>query len=266
MKRGLSRCALAISLLLTAILGIGCVNQTALIFPAQRLNRDLPLGGDAYGREIAIRTADGQILSGLYQDAAGSREIILYFHGNAGSLRNWREEIPRLSFLKKNIAILDYRGYGKSSGSVTEAGLYRDAEAFYGWAKENGYHDSDIILYGRSIGTGIASRLLRAHPVKMVVLETPYSSFRSYIYREYWFMLPWFYLDYGFDNCANVKGYRGKILLLHGTEDRLIPHKYARDLSRCNPEAVTLLSIPGGGHNDLSFYPEKRQALAAFLQ
>jgi uncharacterized protein len=240
--------------------------QNGLIFPAEKLPPDHVFSPNKGGREIRILTEDGVSLSAIRYANFKSDRIILFFHGNAGSLDSWRFVYNDLEYLKTDMIILDYRGYGKSGGTISEKGLYLDAKALYAHARGLGYGDSDIVIYGRSIGTGIAVDVAQGKDLAGLILESPYSSLRKMIYREFWFMLPYFYLAYTFDNCRKMASVTARLLVIHGTRDESIPFEYGKELFECYPGPKRFVPIEGGGHNDLDSFPEKREALEAFMR
>jgi uncharacterized protein len=243
----------------------GCGLQTRLIFPAESIEREYAFALPPGATEVGITTEDSVRLSAIHFARFGSEKIILYFHGNAENLKSWQYGNRLFDTLQIDYLVFDYRGYGKSGGAITEAGLYRDGEAVYAYARSLGYADSNIIVYGRSIGTGIAVATARKKPVRALILQSPYSSLRDMIYREYWFMLPRFYLAYSLNSCEKMREVFAPTFILHGTDDRVIPHKYGEALYRCAQEPKTFVSIPRGGHNDLARFAEFALALRAAL-
>jgi uncharacterized protein len=243
----------------------GCGLQTRLIFPAESIEREYAFALPPGATEVGITTEDSVRLSAIHFARFGSEKIILYFHGNAENLKSWQYGNRLFDTLQIDYLVFDYRGYGKSGGAITEAGLYRDGEAVYAYARSLGYADSNIIVYGRSIGTGIAVATARKKPVRALILQSPYSSLRDMIYREYWFMLPRFYLAYSLNSCEKMREVFAPTFILHGTDDRVIPHKYGEALYRCAQEPKTFVSIPRGGHNDLARFGEFALGLKAAL-
>jgi uncharacterized protein len=243
----------------------GCGLQTRLIFPAKKIDPGHALTLPAGASEVAITTADSVRLSAIHFARYGSEKIVLYFHGNAENLKSWQYGHPIYNAMKTDALVFDYRGYGKSGGAITEAGLYRDGEAVYAFARNLGYADTNIILHGRSIGTGIAVETARGKKMHALILESPYANLRDMIYREYWFMFPRLYLAYSLNSCEKMGEIHAPVFILHGTEDGVIPHRYGQELFNCAQEPKTLISIPGGGHNDLARFAEYAQGLKAAL-
>lgn len=244
---------------------VGCAFQTRMIFPAEKLPAGENFVRIRGGEEIIIKADDGVALSAVRTSNFKNGKVILYFHGNAGSLASWQYVYNDLEYLGMDMLILDYRGYGKSGGVITEKGLLLDAKAAYDHARSLGYADTGIYIYGRSVGTGIAAHLAQGKPVAGLILESPYTSLRGMINREFWFMLPFLYLSYTLDIAGKLGNITTPILILHGTQDDVIAFKYGKSLAESPAGRKTFVPIEGGGHNDLDRFPAKRKALTAFL-
>ena len=213
--------------------------------------------------EVFIKTKDGEDINALFFPG-GKQDIILYFHGNAGDLSGWQFVSEDFTAIGYNFFIVDYRGYGKSSGSITEAGLYEDAEASYQFLiRQKGFSPENIIIYGRSIGTGVAVELAKRHPTKGLILETPYSSLEKLANQKFPFLFPSLILKYRFDNIGKINLVKSPILFLHGSDDALIPVSHTEKL--CNEFAgqKRKIVIKGGTHNDLNGFSEYHQAIVS---
>jgi pimeloyl-ACP methyl ester carboxylesterase len=173
---------LRILLIIAVIICVaGCAFQRALIFPAERLAADHVFPFAMPGEETRIRTDDGVELNALVYRRFASKRIILFFHGNAGSLDSWGTIFRDYQYLKTDMIVFDYRGYGKSGGTISEKGLYLDGQAVYEYARGLGYAETDIIIYGRSVGTGIATDAAQGKRVAGLILESPFHSLRGLI-------------------------------------------------------------------------------------
>lgn len=195
-------------------------------------------------------------------DAAGT---ILYFHGNAGSLRGWGPggaELARQSGF--NVWMLDYPGYGKSQGGLaSEAGLYQAAADFYAAAKQH-EREERIVVFGQSIGTGFAIHLAATQNPGGLVLVSPYDSMKSLAGE----LLPWapgFLVRYPIRSDLDAPRVRCPALVLHGEQDEVIPFRQGKRLSD-RIKGVTLVPVPGAHHNDLSAFPAYSNSLAVFLR
>ena len=128
--------------------------------------------------ELSIEMDDGAIINALHLKAENPKGIIYYHHGNAGNLDRWGQIAAYFIQFQYDVLIYDYRGYGKSTGTRSEVNLHKDAEHIYKLLLKD-WKEDQIILYGRSIGSGIASQLAANHSAKMLILETPFYSLKS---------------------------------------------------------------------------------------
>ncbi|MCX7635622.1 MAG: lysophospholipase, partial [Syntrophales bacterium] len=194
---------------------------------------------------------------------------ILYCHGNAGSLRTWGEVAQ--TFLQRgyDVLIFDYRGFGKSTGRLRgEKDLLADGAATYNYLKTR-YPENRIVIYGRSIGTGIAVWLGSRYRPRMVVLESPYDSLVALAAHHYPFV-PKFvfatFLQYPLRSDVWIKDVTCPIIIFHGTRDDIIPFGASEKLARDNPGKVRLITVERGGHNDLEFFPVYNKELDRLLR
>src|SRR5688572_9084141 len=132
--------------------------QTRLIFFPSKLARDHSFRTDVPNEEVFLRTADNEQINGVFFRGS-SEKVVLYFHGNAGSLEGWQYVYDQFQELQLNVFMIDYRGYGKSTGSISERGLNTDGRAAYDYLISRGFSANNIIVYGRSLGSGIAVQL-----------------------------------------------------------------------------------------------------------
>jgi pimeloyl-ACP methyl ester carboxylesterase len=253
-------------LVLAALLAAGTAMIDRFIFFPEKLPRtySFDLGGN--DRELTISTEDGEELSGILFAASRPRGVILYFHGNAGSLSSWRYVSGDIVPKGFDLLIIDYRGYGKSTGMISEEGLYRDAEASYEQLRSLGWKESEIIVYGRSLGTGVALHLATTRKIRALVLEAPFTTLPDLASHLLPIPVPAFYIPYRFDNLGRAPDVKVPTLLLHGTRDELIPPDHSQKILDALACDKRLVLIRGGEHNDLTSFPEYHEALDAFLK
>lgn len=197
---------------------------------------------------------DGARVHSLLVKAPNPRGLLLFFHGNAGNLANWGEVGEDLADrLGWSVLVVDYPGFGKSGGSIrSETQLHEMAKAFFALAKERA-GGLPLALFGRSIGSGLATRLAAEHEVKALVLESPYLSMLSLATG----MFPWVpapVLRYPLRSDLAMPKVEAPVLILHGDADTLIPHASGQALSRL-AKGGRFVTIEGGGHNDLAAFP-----------
>ncbi len=189
--------------------------------------------------------------------------VVLYFHGNRKNIERYAPFATNFTRNHYEVWMIDYPGFGKSTGKRTESIMYDDAATLYKMARARFSKDS-IIIYGKSIGTGVAAQLASIRDCKRVILETPYYSIDA-LMKHYAFMYPVSWLaKYHFPTYSYFKKIEAPITLFHGTKDEVIPYKQARKLAKENT-GVELVTIEKGRHNNLNESPVFHQHLDALL-
>ncbi|HSN48782.1 MAG TPA: alpha/beta fold hydrolase, partial [Flavobacterium sp.] len=150
--------------------------QEKIIFFPQKLEKTYQFSFDQNFEEIYIKTKDNKSLNGLLFKADSARGLIFYLHGNAGSLSSWGEVAKTYTTLNYDVFMLDYRGYGKSEGSINgQTQFFQDIQTAYDQLKTK-YPEETIIVVGYSIGTGIAAKVASANNPSLLILQAPYYS------------------------------------------------------------------------------------------
>ncbi|MCX7999334.1 MAG: lysophospholipase, partial [Leptospiraceae bacterium] len=201
-------------------------------------------------------------INALYFPSRQSKGIIFYFHGNAESLRNWGYIASDFLLLDWDLFIIDYRGFGKSTGEPYEDKLYSDAFEIYDYLKTR-FPSKEILPYGRSIGTAIAAKLALEKKTQRLILETPYTSLPE-LARIYFPFIPSFILSYRLNTFDYVKNYLGRVLVLHGSHDEIIPVEMGREFQNLGNKVI-YVEIPYGNHNNLSQFKKFKEAVRSFL-
>lgn len=200
--------------------------------------------------EIALETADGKKVVAWYAAAAPGQPTLLYFHGNAGSLVNRSERIAKYVALGRGMLMMTYRGYGGSTGQPSEKANVADAMLAYQWLRDKGVAASDIIVYGESLGTGIAVQVAARNEVGGVVLDAPYTSIVD-VAETIYPMLPsrWLMTD-RYETLRHLPGVSAPMLVIHGEADRVIPVAMGRAVAKAARAPVEIVTFPGAGHSD----------------
>jgi uncharacterized protein len=251
---------------------LGCsvmyFNQENMIFYPEALPPDFKYRFPARFEEINLPVA-GATINALHFRAEQPKGVVVYFHGNAGSLREWGEVATDFTGKGYDTFISDYRGFGKSTGRIkNEAMLHEDAAAVYAHVRET-FAEDRIILYGRSIGTGIAVKLARANLPRMVILESPYVSFLDLAAHHYPLIprpLLGLLLKYTLRTDLWIPEVACPVYLIHGTQDEIIPYDSSVRLLKLIKADGRLITIPGGMHNNLADFPLYHEQLAAILK
>lgn len=214
--------------------------------------------------EVNFEMEDGGTVNALHFHVPNSKGIVFYIKGNSRSIKGWGKFARDFVGKGFDFFILDFRGFGKSRGRRTEQILYSDLQQVYKWlAKE--YGETRIVLYGRSIGSGLATRIASWNHPQMLVLDCPYYSFLYHISR-YGFFLPirWL-LRYHIRTDRFIKKVQCPVHILHGVKDRLIPFHQSEMLKALAPDNIILHPIAGAGHNNLPEFPEYHDLLYDIL-
>ena len=191
-------------------------------------------------------------------------KVILYFHGNADNLSRWGQYAPELMAHGYDVIMIDYRGFGKSTGEATEQNMYSDAHLFYEYASQC-YDKENIVLYGRSIGTGVVSELASNVCSKKVILETPFYSIEDIIDKR--FPLLWVpgELHFKFENGKKINQIVSPVHIVHGTKDRVVPLESALELKAHLKESDSFTIIEQGKHKNLSEFQQYHEFLSSIL-
>ena len=223
----------------------------------------------AFVEDVHFPSEDGTTLHGWYAAHDDPRAVVLYAHGNAGNVTHRADMLQRLhQELGCTVLVFDYRGYGKSEGKPSEPGVLADARAAQAYlAKRAGIGQADVVLLGRSLGTGVAVDLALRNGARGLVLYSAFPSMPDVAAQYYpWIPVRWL-MRTRLDSISKIGDYRGPLLQAHGEEDEVIAPKLGRQLFAAAVDArKTWLSLGDQTHNDPppnTFYDELQRFLAA---
>lgn len=227
--------------------------QESLIFHPEPLaaNATFDL---AYTSEVYLDVPGARLhLLYLHQPPEQSKGIVLFLHGNAGNLETWFTKAEFWLTTGYDVLMPDYRGFGKSTGQITsEAQLHDDVMRMWLWVAPN-YQGKKKVFYGRSLGTGLAAKLATQIEPDLLVLVSPYTSMTQ-MARDFYPWVPATLLRYPLPTEQWLPQVHSKILLLHGTADKLIAPEHSHQLQKLNPRAQ-LVEVPGATHGDIHNFP-----------
>jgi fermentation-respiration switch protein FrsA (DUF1100 family) len=239
-------------LVAVAVVTAGCresMEGRFIYLPSTALAADPSSVGLAF-RDVAFTAGDGVRLHGWLIPGRTSTTL-LYSHGNAGNIAD-RLTIARLlaDELGVGVFMYDYRGYGRSEGAPSEAGLVSDARGARAALLAEGVAAADVVYYGRSLGAAVTVDLALAHPPRAVVLESPFASVRAmanavlpgvgHLFRTRW------------DSLAKAPGLRAPLLVLHSDADQVVPYAQGRAIFDAAPPPKTFFTIRGARHYDMA--------------
>jgi len=214
--------------------------------------------------ERALRTPDGARVMAWYGKAKPGQPTLLYFHGNAGSLANRAERVRRFMAEGWGVYMMTYRGYGGGTGSPSETANVADARLAYGALVQEGVDPASIVLYGESLGTGIAVRIATERPAAGIILDAPYTSIVEIAAQAYPFLPVRHVLKDRYETHKYIAQVHIPLLILHGERDTVIPVTMGRELMALANEPKRLATFPNAGHSDI--YVDGNPALAAVRQ
>jgi alpha-beta hydrolase superfamily lysophospholipase len=225
------------------------VSQEAMIFVPTPLELDHQFAFDAPFEELTI-PVDGAEINALHFRQSNPRGLIFFLHGNGGNLESWASDIDYYQRVNYDLFIFDYRGYGKSTGSIqSETQLHGDVRAAWNTVAAL-YREKPIVIYGRSLGTALAAKLAVDVKPALLILVSPFTSMVAMGRQEYPFLPEWL-LRYPLRTDKLIGDIRTPTVLVHGDEDRLIPIAHTYELMGLANTHAKLLLIEGAGHNDI---------------
>ena len=240
--------------------------QDAVLFHPVTLNREYSYNFLQPHQDISIplNQEDTLNLVDFASTDTVTRGVVLYFHGNKKNISWYANYIPHFTRHGYQVLMIDYPGFGKSTGKLTEQKLYDWAMHVYRVAIKRFGQDS-IIIYGKSMGTGIAAQLASVRSCKRLILETPYYDFPAVV-SHYLPVYPvrWM-LHYDLPTHEYLQRVQAPVTLFHGTSDWIVPYKNAKRLQPLLKPADELFTIKGGSHNNLYDYPEMVHHLDSLL-
>lgn len=175
-------------------------------------------------QKVKIKTSDNLELLGWFHEKDLEKfKTIIFFHGNAGTLENRIYKLNRLKDLDVNFLIIAWRGFSGNQGEPTENNLYEDGRSAVRWIKNYGVEDENIVLYGESLGTGIATEIAQNNNFAGVILETPFTSMVDAAKKFYPYIPVKLLLRDKYENIKKIKNIRSPILVMHGEADQIVP-------------------------------------------
>ena len=231
---------------------------TAMIYFAQRSLMYFPdrtyttpaAAGLPEASEVPLTASDGVKIHVWQVPPQPGNPVILYFHGNGGSLRYRVDRFRRLIGAGIGLVALEYRGYGGLSGSPTERGMIRDAEAAYDYTAAR-YPTPQIVVWGESLGSAVAVALAAEKPVGRLILEAPFTSALAIAESRYWYLPVRLLMKDQFRSDERIKKVTAPLLILHGVNDRIVPFKMGEQMFELANKPKHIVRFLDGGHEDL---------------
>jgi uncharacterized protein len=238
--------------------------QEKIIFHPVALAANYTFSFNNQFTEYNFQTPDNQSINAVLFQHPNPKGIIVYCHGNADNIARWGAIAEKLVQYGYEVLVFDYRGYGKSTGKVTEENLFADAKLVYNFAKTR-FAEAQIVVYGRSLGTGIATFLAATNSPKHLVLETPYYSILEMSQRYANWLPTKLLLKYPLRTDLRITDVQAPISIFHGTADEIVPYESGSKLKKWLKPQDQFITIPDGMHSNLENYELYRQAIAKIL-
>ena len=199
---------------------------------------------------IQLTADDGTRLHGWFIPNNKSDKVVLFFHGNAGNISHRRESVAIFHRLGLSVLIFDYRGYGLSQGKPSELGTYHDARAAWRYLTEQRkINPKNIILFGRSLGGAVATKLAGEVEASGLIVESTFSSARDMANRIMPVIAYVVWMRFDYNTAANIKKVHYPVLIVHSPEDDIIPYKLGQKIFAAANEPKTFLKMKGDHNN-----------------
>lgn len=198
---------------------------------------------------ITLRTSDGVNITAWYIAAKKYKPTLVYFHGNGGNLSNRAKKFKEFTDTGLGILAIDYRGYGASEGAPSEDGLYNDARAAIEYLKEKGFKSKDLVLYGESLGTGVAVQMATENFCRAIILEAPYEKISSRAIELYPYAPIEMLLKDQFDSISKIQNINAPLMIFHSKDDNVMPFKHGAKLFDAAKEPKVFHVFENAGHS-----------------
>jgi uncharacterized protein len=229
--------------------------QERFIFKPEKLKQNFVYKYDVPFKELFFDIEEGVRINGLHFFVKDPLGLVLYFHGNSRSIKGWAKYAKDFSRYRYDVVLVDYRGFGKSTGKRSEKDMLNDMQFVYDTLTAT-YHENHILVYGRSLGSGFAAKIASDNKPRYLILDAPYYSFRKTVQRFLPILPMRFVLRFHIRTDNWLPKVNCHTYILHGTKDWLIPISQSEKLQALNPRKITLIRIEGGSHNNLPTFPE----------
>ena len=239
--------------------------QEKIIFKPEKLKQDFLYKYNVPFQELFFDVAPGVRINGLHFYVKEPHGLILYFHGNTRSIKGWAKYAKDFYRYHYDVVLVDYRGFGKSTGKRSEKDMLNDMQQVYEKLVSQ-YGEPHIIVYGRSLGSGFATKIASDNHPRYLILDAPYYNFRKAVQRFLPILPMRFVLRYQLQTDKWILKVNCHTYILHGTKDWVIPIRNSEQLQAINPRKITLIRIHGGGHNNLPSFPEYHNFMRDILK
>ena len=237
--------------------------QENLLFHPTSLSKDYQFRFSQGFEEVNIPFRTGNINVVTFRPRKEPKGLVVFYHGNKHNVEHYAKYPPYFTKNGYEVWMMDYPGFGKSTGEISEAILYEQALLVFDSAQKKTGNEN-IVVYGKSIGTGIASYVAAHRQCTQLILETPYYNIQKLAIHYFPLYPSWPPARYQFPNHRHLNEVEEPVTIIHGTEDEVVPYKQGQNLVMENPR-IRMVTVIGGKHNDLSSFPIFIQTLDQIL-
>ena len=239
--------------------------QEKFLFHPEKLPKDFQFQyKNQKVKEYNLEIKKGVIINGLHFQVENPRGIVYYLKGNSKSIKGWGKFAVDFTLHGYDVIMIDYRGFGKSTGKMSQQSMKEDAMLVYDKLKEI-VDEKNIIIYGRSLGTGLATKVASMNNPRMLVLACPYFSMSKNVKRYLPLVPLGLVMRYQMPTYKWIKYVDCPIKIIHGTNDKVIQFKSSVKLSKMKPKTTRLYPIIDGGHKNLHNFESYHRALEEVL-
>lgn len=226
------------------------LTQRSLMYFPETIHITPAQAGLPEAEEVPLTASDGVRITAWYVAPQEGKPVIVYMHGNGGSLRNRAGRFKKLVGASLGLVALEYRGYGGNPGSPSERGLIADGEAAYAFAAAR-YPTTQIVLWGESLGSGVAVAVAAEKPVGRLILEAPFTSTAAVAAIHYWYMPVRLLMKDQFHSDERIGKVTAPLLILHGVRDQVVPYAMGERMFELANKPKHIVRFLDGGHEDL---------------
>jgi fermentation-respiration switch protein FrsA (DUF1100 family) len=225
--------------------------QRSLLYLPSKEKIDQSYYAETGLKKIEFITSDGYVLKSLFKRPSRDKSIIMVFHGNAGHVGHRVEKFRPFLEEGYGLFLVEYRGYGENSGKPSENGFYKDGQAAINFLSEQNIPKNKTILYGESLGCGLAVKFSTQYTFEATILEAPYTSIADVASRHYWYLPAKLLVLDRFDIISIIKNIKSPLLVIHGEKDNVISINFGKKVFKSAPETKKAIFVSDAGHNNL---------------
>lgn len=240
--------------------------QNSIVFRPKKTAQNYTYSFEYDFKEINLKAKGKTTLNALHFKVDNPKGVILYFHGNKDNLERWGAIAAELTKYNYDVFVMDYRGYGKSTGTRTESLMYADAQLCYEYLK-NTYGENEIVVYGRSLGGTFATFVASQNNPKQLILEATFSSLQDVVFHKLPILPYSKILKFKFKTFELIEKVNCPITIFHGNEDELVSIRLAKKVvAHSNKEMAEFVEIDQASHHNISSFEKYHTVINTILK